>query len=143
MRKINRKYSTISDHECFDQFVHVRCFLKLTLLEMCVYLKTFLRGQLRIYTLNEHHVELKKVVVATYTVHYCTVLYRTFCPLYTKGHDSNLPAIVSINVGSKGLDSNLPAIVTVRVGSEGCDLNLSAIISISVGSKVLTQTCRP
>ena len=61
----------------------------------------------------------------------------------SKGHDSNLPAIVTIRVGSKGHDSNLPAIVTIRAGSKGHDLNLPTIVTISTGSRDMIDTaCR-
>ena len=41
---------------------------------------------------------------------------------------------IPFRVGSKGHDSNLPAIVTIRAGSKGHDLNLPAIVTISTGS---------
>ena len=65
----------------------------------------------------------------------------------SKGHDPNLPAIVTIRVGSKGHDPNLPAIVTIKVGdkvgSKGRDPNLPAIVPSALAARVFTQTCRP
>ena len=48
-----------------------------------------------------------------------------------------------IRVGSKGHDSNLPAIVTIKAGSKGHDLNLPTIVTISTGSRDMIDTaCR-
>ena len=57
--------------------------------------------------------------------------------------EPNLPAIISISVGSKGFDSNLPAIDTIRLTARVMTQTCQPQLASGLAARVMTQTCQP